>query len=73
MHVVSNQITVAQSDCRSDAVAVVQDRRLIGDVAGSSAGSGQPKMPRVLVAVSHDSFTPFVPHHTPNNGESDGL
>jgi general secretion pathway protein N len=50
-----------------------QETAASAPAAGSPVGSGQPEMPRVPVAGSHNSFAPFVPRHTPKNGESDGL
>jgi general secretion pathway protein N len=41
--------------------------------AGNPSGSNVPEMPRVPVVGSHNSFAPFIPRHTPKNGESDGL
>ena len=40
----------------------------------ANAVAGEPSMPAVPVAGAVDgSYAPFVPKHTPKNGESDGL
>ena len=40
----------------------------------ANAAAGEPTMPAVPVAgVQDSSYAPFVPRHTPKNGESDGL
>lgn len=41
---------------------------------GAAAPAGAPGVPPMPVAGAVDgSYAPFVPHHTPKNGESDGL
>ncbi len=63
----SREVTVSK-DNRTETLALKREER------PAAAPSGEPSVPAMPVAGAVDgSYAPFTPHHTPKNGESDGL
>jgi general secretion pathway protein N len=68
----SREVTFKKDD-RSETL-VLQRRDGATETPAASAPAGEPGVPAIPVAGAVDgSYAPFVPKHTPKNGESDGL
>jgi general secretion pathway protein N len=68
----SREVTF-NKDNRSETL-VLRRREGASAAPEANAAAGEPTMPAVPVAAGQDSsYAPFVPRHTPKNGESDGL
>ena len=69
----SREVTFKKDD-RSETLALQRREGASAAPEANAAAGGEPTMPAVPVASGLDSsFAPFVPRHTPKNGESDGL
>jgi general secretion pathway protein N len=71
----SREVTFSK-DNRTEILALKRQEGPVGPVGApaASASAGEPGVPAMPVAGALDgSFVPFVPRHTPKNGESDGL
>ena len=61
-----------KKDSRSETLVLRRQEGPTG--AAPAANGGEPGMPTIPVAGGQGtSFAPFVPRHTPKNGEADGL
>ena len=71
----SREVTFNKDDRSETLVLQRQEGATAAPAANAPAGEpGAPTMPAVPVASGLDgSYAPFVPKHTPKNGESDGL
>jgi general secretion pathway protein N len=68
----SREVTFSK-DNRTETLALKRPEGPAGTPA-ANAPAGEASMPAMPVAGALDgSFAPFVPRHTPKNGESDGL
>jgi general secretion pathway protein N len=67
------EVTLKKGSRSETLVIQRQEGSASAPTAANPAGSGVPDAARMPVAGSQNSFAPFVPHHTPRNGESDGL
>ena len=72
----SREVTFSK-DNRSETMALKRPDESAGALGAPSdprTASGQPAMPTMAVSNARDGAgIPFVPRHTPKNGESDGL
>jgi general secretion pathway protein N len=71
----SREVTFSK-DNRTETLALKRQEGPAGPAGAPSANAaaGEPAMPAIPVAGAVDgSYAPFVPKHTPKNGESDGL
>ena len=68
----SREVTFSK-DNRTETLALKRQEGPTG-TPGANVPSGEPSVPAMPVASAQDgSYAPFVPRHTPKNGESDGL
>jgi general secretion pathway protein N len=68
----SREVTFSK-DNRTETLALKRQEGPAGAPVANAA-AGEPSMPAIPVAGAVDgSYAPFVPKHTPKNGESDGL
>jgi general secretion pathway protein N len=68
----SREVTFSK-DNRTETLALKRQEGPAG-TAAADASAGEPSMPAMPVAGAVDgSYAPFVPRHTPKNGQSDGL
>jgi general secretion pathway protein N len=66
----SREVTF-DKDNRSETLALQRREGAPGAPAAGAPPGGEPTVP--VAGIQGGSFAPFVPRHTPKNGESDGL
>jgi general secretion pathway protein N len=71
----SREVTFKKDD-RTETLALKRQEGPAGAGGGPSANAaaGEPSLPAMpVVGAADGSYAPFVPRHTPKNGEADGL
>jgi general secretion pathway protein N len=68
----SREVTFKKDD-RTETLVLRRQEGPAGSPGATAAAAGEPSVPAMPVAGVPGSYAPFVPRHTPKNGEPDGL